>query len=118
MNVLYVEDNPNDAQLVKRFFGTTSHNLVVVNNLREAKQIVKEEQIHMLLLDLILDSQQVGYDFANTLRENGYDFPIIAITALAGEDSAAACRDAGIDYVLSKPYSIVTLAETLQLFEQ
>ena len=40
MNILYIEDNADDAKLVARFIDTTGHHLVTVENLEEAYAVL------------------------------------------------------------------------------
>jgi two-component system, HptB-dependent secretion and biofilm response regulator len=116
MNILYIEDNADDAKLVARFINTTGHHLVTVENLEEAYAVLSNEEVGMVMLDIVLNRKQSGYQFASDLRANDFKHPIVAVTALNTPASLEACEQAGIDYVLSKPYSIMQLADMINLF--
>lgn len=116
MNILYIEDNPDDAKLVARFIDTTGHQLVTVENLEKAYEILSKEDVGMVMLDIVINKKQSGYQFASDLRANNFRQPIVAVTALNTPSSLEACEQAGIDYVLAKPYSIMQLAEMINLF--
>jgi two-component system capsular synthesis sensor histidine kinase RcsC len=50
-----------------------------------------------------------GYGLAARLRAQGSAVPIIAITAHTTEEAHRRCREAGIDEVLTKPFSLAGL---------
>lgn len=116
MYILYVEDNPDDAKLVERFIGTTGHQLLTVEDLAQAAEALATTEVGMVLLDIVLNKRASGYQFATDLRARDFKQPIVAITALNTPKSRAACEEAGIDYFLAKPYSIMELAEVIELF--
>jgi CheY-like chemotaxis protein len=113
MNILYIEDNPDDARLVERFIGTTNHHFVAAENLEEAYEIMSREDFGLVLLDIVLNKKPSGYQFASDLRAKDFKQPIVAVTALSTAASLEACEEAGIDFVLAKPYSILQLAEMI-----
>ena len=118
MNILYIEDNPDDARLVERFVGTTEHQLVTVANVEDAYEILASEAVGLVMLDIVINKKQLGYQFASDLRARNFRQPIVAVTALNTPNSREACQQAGIDYILAKPYSIMQLAEMINLFTQ
>jgi CheY-like chemotaxis protein len=116
LNILYVEDNPDDAKLVERFIGTTGHHLVTAENLERAYEILSTGDVGLVLLDIVLDKKPKGYKFASDLRANDFKHPIVAVTALNTAASLESCEAAGIDFVLAKPYSILQLAEMISRY--
>jgi CheY-like chemotaxis protein len=112
MRILYVEDNANDATLVRRYIETTPHELVIATNLSEA-QAVLDPSIDLIMVDIMIGNQRGGYDFARDLRTQGYQQPLIAITALSTPQDLAQCEAAGFGPVLSKPFPITALANVI-----
>lgn len=110
MRVLYIEDEPADAQLVERYARRTQHELVLVTNLEDAQSFLNSP-LDMILVDVLLQKDRAGYRFAQDLRANGYDQPIIAVTGLALPEDIQRCYDAGFTDVLIKPYAIGQLAD-------
>jgi len=112
VNILYVEDEPNDAQLVAMYVRSTPHELVLAHDTGEAEAALAD-QPGLIMLDLMLQHARAGFGFARELREQGYTQPIIAVTALATADDMEECRKSGFDDVLVKPFTISQLAEII-----
>ena len=115
MNILYVEDDPNDAELVALYARTTQHNLVVIAHSREVPSALADNP-ELILIDLVLDHAREGYTIARNLREQGYTQPIIAVTALATPNDQAECSSAGFTDILIKPYTISQLAQVISQY--
>ena len=110
MHVLYLEDQPNDANLVRRYVQTTSHDIVVVNTVQDAEGALNDD-LGLILVDLLLGDLRAGFDFVSMLRERGYSQPIVAVTALALPQDIEQCYTCGCTEVISKPYPISRLDE-------
>lgn len=115
MRVVYIEDNPNDAQLVARYLKTTPHQLVVAANLHEARAAM-DNPVDLLLVDVLLDNTRGGFDFALQLRQQGFNRPMIAVTALTTPQDIADCADVGFNAVLTKPFQITELADLIHRY--
>jgi CheY-like chemotaxis protein len=109
MNILYIEDEPMDAELVQRYIKTTQHSLILTTSLDEANQALMGA-IDVLLMDIVIKETKVGYSFVQKLRDQGFTKPIIAITGLAMSRDIEKCYAAGVTDVLTKPYAIKELA--------
>ncbi len=112
MNILYIEDDPNDAELVALYARARQHNLVVVAHSDEFQDAVVHDP-DLILIDLILNHSREGYTLARNLREQGNTRPIIAVTALATSNDQAECHGAGFTDILTKPYTIHQLADVI-----
>ncbi len=68
--------------------------------------------------DLVLMDCQMpvmdGLDATRRLRAMGYDRPILALTANATQESADECLAAGMTEFVTKPLSLLALAEALR----
>lgn len=115
MKILYIEDNPADANLVSRYVRTTPHELVIVDNV-DAAYSALDQQIDLVLIDLLINHQRSGYEVARVLRENEFNCPIVAVTALTTPNDLAAARQVGFDDVLPKPFQIRDLAAVIDRY--
>ena len=114
MRILYIEDNPNDAKLVKRYVETTSNDLVIAPTLEEVYERLSEpEPFGFIMVDIMINNHRSGFELPHLLREQGYMGHIIAVTALNSPQDKAACAEAGFSDVLTKPFLMNTLAEML-----
>lgn len=117
MNILYLEDNPNDAKLVQRYVDTTPHQLTIVQTLPEVEQMLPNiAGFDLILIDILINNNRAGYELAYWLRENGFTHPLIAVTALDSAEEKVASTRAGFDAMLIKPFAITSLAELFHQF--
>jgi CheY-like chemotaxis protein len=116
MQILYVEDDPNDALLVTMYVQTTPHQIVTVSNTQDARNAL-DEAPGMILVDVMLNHSREGFNFARELRAQGYQQPLIAVTALTTAHDQEECKKAGFTTVLNKPFTIYQLAEVINQFE-
>jgi len=115
MYILYVEDEPNDANLMERFFNYTPHKLEIIPDISKALE-ASEKEPDLVLVDMIIQHTRQGYDFVRSLRKKGYQRPIIAVTGLAMPGDLEACYQAGCTEVLNKPYMIHELSAMLDKY--
>ena len=116
MNILYIEDNPQDQMLVERYVRTTAHQLTVMPKLEEIDP--DEFRIDLLLLDINFGGKMSGLDYLKHIREMGIQCPVAAVTAMALPQQIAQYESAGIDRVIKKPFEITELAAVIDYFAQ
>lgn len=101
MRILYIEDDPNDAQLVVLYVQTIQHQIVTVTNLNDARSELRKSP-QMIMVDVLLNNSRQGYHFARELRSQGYRQPLIAVTALSIAHDREECQKAGFTTILTK----------------
>jgi CheY-like chemotaxis protein len=116
MNILYLEDEPQDAALVSLYTRSASHHLTVASNVEEAQAALADTP-DLILVDVMLGSTRDGFTFTRDIRQQGFEQPVVAITALATARDLEECRRAGFDQVLTKPYTINQLADIITRYE-
>jgi CheY-like chemotaxis protein len=117
MRILYIEDEPADAQLVQRYAAMTKHELVVASDLQSAHTAL-ESPPDLILVDVMLNDSRSGYQFVEELRAQGYEQPMIAVTGLALPADIQRCYHAGFTEVLTKPYELKQLANLLNKYSK
>jgi CheY-like chemotaxis protein len=105
MQILYIEDDPTDARLVDRYVKQTPHQLTIVTNIADAKNVINS-QLDLIMVDVMLGHTRDGYSLIRDLREEGWELPIIAVTALTMPKEIEECYALGCNDVLAKPYTI------------
>ncbi|MHB8626376.1 MAG: response regulator [Aggregatilineales bacterium] len=108
MNILYLEDEPLEANLVQRYINATRHQLVHVSTLTEARAALNKH-FDLILVDLRIDHARQGYDFVQEMRAAGYMTTIIAVTGLTFQQDLDRCYEVGCNDILIKPYTITQL---------
>ena len=108
-NILYVEDNPDNMQLVKRALGAKGYNVHEAPNGLDGLKIAEELNPDVILLDINLPDID-GYEVARRLRKSEksdlHYTPIIAITANALKGDAEKALAAGCDVYMAKPINV------------
>lgn len=115
MKILHLEDQPSDAELVARYVNTTHHQLITVNSVEEAWEALSEP-IDLIMIDIVIRGERSGFAFAERLREQGDERPMVAITALNTTTDMERCQELGFDPILQKPFTIDELANVLDQF--
>ncbi|MDM8158214.1 response regulator [Labilibaculum sp. K2S] len=108
--ILLVEDDFVNGKIISRLLEMDNIPTDWVKNGREALDFYQKnkESVLMVFMDLqmpIID----GYQATVALRENGFDRPIIAMTANAFSDDHVKSAEAGMDDFIMKPVSKMEL---------
>jgi DNA-binding response OmpR family regulator len=100
--VLVAEDDPKQAELVRRYLCREEHTVRVVSDGRAAIDEVRRHRPDLLVLDVMMPGVD-GLDVCRVLRRE-YDLPVLMVTARAGADDKLLGFDLGADDYLTKPY--------------
>src|SRR5919205_1896118 len=107
MKVLYVEDDPRDADLTVRTLVRTAPHLTIetVSSIGEA--LLRLERINSEPLDLVLTDIRLrdgdGVSLLNHIRENSLPLAVVIVTGMGDEDTAvAALKARADDYIVKR----------------
>lgn len=100
--VLVAEDDPKQAELVRRYLCREEHTVRVVADGRSAIDEVRRDRPDLLVLDVMMPGVD-GLDVCRVLRRE-YDLPVLMVTARASADDKLLGFDLGADDYLTKPY--------------
>lgn len=104
MRILVVEDQTKMAQFIKKGLGEVGYAVDLAEAGTTAETMVGENEYDLVILDIMLPDQN-GLDTARHLRRDGYEGPILMLTALSTTKDKVNGLDAGADDYLTKPYS-------------
>jgi PAS domain S-box-containing protein/putative nucleotidyltransferase with HDIG domain len=118
LNILYLEDNPNDALLTKRALNAASldFNVDIVHSLHDAFKCLEDssENYNLVLTDLNLPDGN-GLNLLNHIRSKRLPYAVVVVTGRSDEDTAIAALKAGADdYITKKDDYLTRLPTTLQ----
>jgi DNA-binding response OmpR family regulator len=107
--ILVAEDDPKQADLVRKYLEREGHVAVVVHDGRSAIDEARRRRPDLLVLDVMMPRVD-GLDVCRVLRADaggpaGEQLPIIMLTARSTEDDLLLGLDLGADDYLTKPYS-------------
>ncbi len=119
INILYIEDNPDNMTLVRRVMEAAGYTLLQARTGLEGISLAEKQKVDLILLDINLPDVD-GYEIARRLRHNAKrhlaHVPIIAITANALKGDAESALAAGCDVYMSKPINIHELRARVEGF--
>lgn len=108
VTVLVVEDESDIQQLVSYNLIRAGFNVTCADTGEEALERLQAEEIHCILLDLMLPGMS-GLEVCRALRrherEKYHTIPIIMLTAKGEEEDVVAGLECGADDYITKPFS-------------
>jgi two-component system response regulator AtoC len=107
-HVLVVDDEPHMRRVLEIMLKKSGHNVFVAGNGREALDIVRDNQVELIITDMRMPIMS-GLELLTHLRQQGMDVPVIVITAHGSVESAVdAMKYGASDYIL-RPFDIDAL---------
>lgn len=116
--ILFVEDEPNILETLKRFFTKEGYDVYGARGRRQALDIVRSFRPDCVVLDVMLNEgpepEHDGFSVCKALRQNDYDGPVLFLTARTSESDKLAGFDLGADDFVTKPFSLLELKARVQ----
>lgn len=103
MRVLVVEDQRKMARFIQQGLGEAGYSVDLAETGQSAEMLASENEYDLVILDVMLPDQN-GLDTARHLRNDGFEKPILMLTALSGTKDKVAGLDSGADDYLTKPF--------------
>ncbi|MDD2921263.1 MAG: response regulator [Anaerolineales bacterium] len=115
--ILYVEDNPDNRNLIRRVLNAEGYTLVEAVNAKQAIEKLEEGGINAVLMDINMPDMD-GYTLTAKIKaiEKFSKIPIIAVTANVMRGDRERSLEAGCDGYIQKPIDIDTLAQQIERF--
>lgn len=104
MRILVVEDQPKTAQFLKKGFNEVGYSVDIAESGSAAESYLASSEYDLVILDVMLPDQS-GIDTARHIRRDGYQGPLMMLTALSTTKDKVHGLDAGADDYLTKPFS-------------
>ena len=100
--ILLVEDNETIVMGLKYSLEQENFLVISVLNIENAKNILKQEKVDLILLDVTLPDGN-GFELCKYIKQN-LDIPVIFLTAQDEETSVVIGLDLGADDYIIKPF--------------
>ncbi|GAC1391369.1 MAG: response regulator transcription factor [Ktedonobacteraceae bacterium] len=104
MYILVVDDDPFANTLIKFVLDKEGYEVETADNPRGALQMIQKREPDLLLLDVKMP-YQTGFEFSQKLRTDGYDMPLIFMTAHDSTEAKLQGFKIGADDYICKPYN-------------
>ena len=107
MKVLYVEDDPRDAELTQHRLARTAPHLVFETASTIAAAVARLQRLDSEPLDLVLTDMHLrdgdGLSLLNYVRENSLPLAVVIVTGVGDEETAVtALKARADDYVVKR----------------
>ncbi len=113
VRILVVEDSERVRDVICRALHAAGHAPMVAADCHAASELLAESEIDLAIVDIGLPDGS-GLELCRSARRNGYELPIILLTARTGVDDRVRGLDAGADDYLAKPFSIEELTARIR----
>jgi len=111
--ILVVDDNEGIRRLLKEFLTQENYRVETATNGREALQQITEKLPSLVLLDYKMPKKN-GLQVLDELSNQFPNLPVIMITGYYEENEINKARTKGVNYYISKPFSLFELLETIE----
>lgn len=99
MNILVLDDEAEIADLVELFLKNEGYNVYKFYSSSEAIKCINSTPLDLALLDVMLPDTD-GFTILRTIREEGYRFPVIMLTAKVEDNDKIIGLSLGADDIL------------------
>jgi DNA-binding response OmpR family regulator len=111
--ILFVEDETAVQDTLERFFKREGFDVHLASSRSEAVEIHERYPPDAVVLDVMLNEgpepEHDGFAVCRALRDDGYEGPVIFVTARTSEDDKLTGFDLGADDYVTKPFSLKEL---------
>ena len=111
--ILFVEDEVALTDTIRRFFAREGFEVLTARSETEALEIHQSQPPDVVVLDVMLNEgpepERSGFDVCRALKEQGYDGPVIFVTARTSEQDKLLGFELGADDYVTKPFSLLEL---------
>ena len=112
LKILLAEDSPDNQLLVSRILKRLGATVTVASDGLEAVERARTGNHDLVLMDIQMPGLD-GYEATSRLRAEGYERPIVALTAHAMKEEKSRCMQSGFDGHLSKPIDFHAMVQQI-----
>ncbi len=103
--ILVIEDDIMVSGVLEEMLSSVGHDVITASNGRQGVEQFKNSRFDMVFTDLGMPEMS-GWDVARFIKNVKPDVPIAMITGWGAEFDQKQLKDAGIDLVVAKPFSM------------
>lgn len=104
MNILVLDDEAEIADLVELFLKNEGYNVYKFYSSSEAIKCINSTPLDLALLDVMLPDTD-GFTILRKIREEGFRFPVIMLTAKVEDNDKIIDLSLGADDYITKPFN-------------
>lgn len=108
MNILVLDDEKEIANLVEVYLKNENYHVYKFYNSIDAIECIKTTKLDLAILDVMIADVD-GFEICQMIRELGYNFPVIMLTAKISETDKITGLTLGADDYITKPFNPLEL---------
>ena len=118
--ILFVEDEAEVLRTLEAFFRREGHEVLAARGGQEALNLALKRPPHVAVLDVMLHEGPEGpegmdgFEVCEALRQQGFNGPVIFLTARNAEGDKLLGFEVGGDDFVTKPFSLLELAARIR----
>ncbi len=112
LQILVAEDNLINQKVAKSIFKNLGFEISIAVNGNDVVEKVKKQPFDIVFMDIMMPEKD-GFDATKSVREMGYDMPIVAVTADTNIESREKVIKAGMDDYIPKPIRVDEIKRVL-----
>ncbi|MBR5562333.1 MAG: response regulator transcription factor [Clostridia bacterium] len=105
-NILICDDEADIRSALRIYLSSDDYNIIEAENGKQALEIIAKENIHLLLMDIMMPVMD-GIRALTKLREENNNIPVILLTAKSQDTDKILGLNAGADDYITKPFNPV-----------
>jgi DNA-binding response OmpR family regulator len=106
--ILIVEDEEDILELIEYILQKDGFDVIGLKDAKKVLDLLDEEEIDLILMDRNLPGKE-GSLFVRQMRKEGYDTPVIYVSAKDSSDDIVEGFDRGGDDYITKPFNLKEL---------
>jgi two-component system cell cycle response regulator CpdR len=111
-HILVVDDEPSVRRAIQMLLGHDGHEVRTVDSGETALALLEQDLFDLVITDYSMEGMK-GDQLAAIIKQRWPGQPVILATAFAADFPHSSTPSGGVDYVLSKPFSVVELREAI-----
>ena len=119
MKIAIIDDQDEIRYSVSKILKRVKYETVLFDGLEADIAVhIKEKQIHLLIIDIMLSDDFSGIDLIKKLRKNGIKLPVILMTAYTTSTNMIEASKIGIKDILQKPFTADALKNLVKKYDE
>ena len=112
IKILVAEDNIINQKVAQTFFKNLGYEIDIAGNGKVAVEKANQKEYDIVFMDIMMPEMD-GWEATQLMRDEGKDFPIVAITADIGEEAREKAKEEGMNDFIPKPVRIEEIKRVL-----
>lgn len=113
-HILIIEDNTTLAQGLRGNLEVEGHSVAIAADGESGVRAIRAAPPDLVILDLMLPDQS-GFRILREVREQGFDRPVLVLTALGAEEDKVRGLRLGADDYVTKPFGLLELIARVEV---